>query len=209
MDPEGGLMAEKEPPRLEAFAGTSFDEAAKWGVADLYPELEEELRRALDGGRPFTTGWYSARKEPQSGRVTREATWGPVNVEAGVCMDDGKDLIDAIVWEAAGKNEFAGSGREALMKLGVPEAQVVLQMHSLLDELADVISSGENCEERQETLPPDASFQDVAGALDALATEADQTQTAAYEEAVEYIKVRLGRGGAKDWSPRAPFGKED
>lgn len=72
------------------FTGIECSDGAKWGVSDFYDEDREALLRALRSGEAFDTGWYSVKKEIESGRVYR-----PVAAPAGMrihveasCSDD-------------------------------------------------------------------------------------------------------------------------
>jgi hypothetical protein len=57
-------------------------DGAHWGVDEPYPEVIEELMRAIDSGLDFDTGWYSSKKEIESGRVERrgDVMWASVSV---------------------------------------------------------------------------------------------------------------------------------
>jgi hypothetical protein len=62
-----------------------FYDAAKWGVSDFYEDCEKALKDAIEAGEPFDTGWYSVKKEIQTGRVRYNGE--TITCEAS-CSDD-------------------------------------------------------------------------------------------------------------------------
>jgi hypothetical protein len=52
--------------KLEKFA---HGDGAHCGLTDWYPELEADLKFALESGQPFDTGWYSSKKEIVCARI--------------------------------------------------------------------------------------------------------------------------------------------
>lgn len=96
-------------------------DGAHCGLTDWYPDKEAELEAALASGRPFSTGWYSSKKEIASARISSEDGKSVV-VEVSVSDDfdtDGYGLAscepttgaihDALyeAWSEAGKNQKA------------------------------------------------------------------------------------------------------
>jgi SAM-dependent methyltransferase len=73
--------------------GAAPYDAAKWGVSDFYEDTREGLLRALQSGEAFDTGWYSVKKEIESGRVYREdgAPHGMTITCEAACSDDFDD----------------------------------------------------------------------------------------------------------------------
>ncbi len=47
---------------------TSLD-GSHWGLHDWYPEIEAGIKKALKRKTPWTTGWYSSKKEIASARL--------------------------------------------------------------------------------------------------------------------------------------------
>jgi hypothetical protein len=74
------MTKQKQPPAIYAFNKRPGD-GAHWGVDEPYPEVIEELMRALDSNLDFDTGWYSSKKEIESGRVERrgDVMWASVS----------------------------------------------------------------------------------------------------------------------------------
>ena len=57
-------------------------DGAHWGVDEPYDEVIAELIRAIDSGLDFDTGFYSSKKEIESGRIARrgDVMWASVSV---------------------------------------------------------------------------------------------------------------------------------
>lgn len=79
-------LYDRQHPQPDLFAGLGSD-AAKWGVSDFYDAHEAVLRKAVESGEAFDTGWYSVKKEIQSGRVWCKDDGDPIYVQAS-CSDD-------------------------------------------------------------------------------------------------------------------------
>lgn len=58
------------PPVIDVFE--KYTDGSKWGVSDFYSECEAALQAALDLGPDlrWTTGWWGAKKEIVSGKIT-------------------------------------------------------------------------------------------------------------------------------------------
>ena len=80
---------------------------SRWGLDDMYPETEEVLRSALDSDKDFYARW-GAKKEIVWCEVER--TEGEVFVTVTTSIDDLADLVDTLIWEAAGGNDVCDSG---------------------------------------------------------------------------------------------------
>ena len=63
-----------------------FDDCGSWGVGDFYDGNEGELRKAIESGEPFDTGWHGFKKEIQSMRIHRDET--EVEVQVSAAMDE-------------------------------------------------------------------------------------------------------------------------
>ena len=68
-----------------------------WGLVDLYPQCEKNLRELLDLGKDFRTEWCGSKKELLSARYSRIGSSFWVEVEAW--MDDLWDG-DALIYDA-------------------------------------------------------------------------------------------------------------
>jgi len=80
------------------FPSFAHGDGAKWGISDFYEEKERALRAALAGGRDFSTGWYSSKKEIASGCVSRFG--GLIRCEASVSNDfdtEGSGSVNVVV----------------------------------------------------------------------------------------------------------------
>lgn len=89
-------------------------DCCKYGVTNMDEPAREELARALATNRDFDTDYFTDRKEPYAWRIYRDD--GVLGLEATVSMSEPDDLIDTAVWEAYGKDKYAGSGYEAAMR---------------------------------------------------------------------------------------------
>ena len=69
-----------------------FDDWGSWGVGDFYNGNEEELRKAIESGKPFDTGWHGFKKEIQSMRVCRDESG--VEVQVFAAMDSALEQYD-------------------------------------------------------------------------------------------------------------------
>ena len=74
-------------------------DATKYGLTDLYPEAEKKLRELLDSGKPFTTKYNSATKNPVGFNISSNgATEIVVNaVDCGI--DPNSGLVDDAIWD--------------------------------------------------------------------------------------------------------------
>ena len=68
-----------------------------WGLVDLYPQCEKNLRELLDLGKDFRTNWCGSKKELLSARYSRIGSSFWVEVEAW--MDDLWDG-DGLIYDA-------------------------------------------------------------------------------------------------------------
>lgn len=112
---------QNEPPARYEFKKKPGD-GAHWGVSEPYPEVVDELMRAIDSNLDFDTGWYSSKKEIESGRIERrgDVMWASVSVS---------DDFDC---EAVGEADFpfaelVGKNRDERMEI----------IAARLDEAAD------------------------------------------------------------------------
>ena len=66
----GRLEPLPPPPVIVGFA--SNGDACKWGLTDLYERDEQLLRKAIESGERFDTGWVGCAKEIRSMRICRD-----------------------------------------------------------------------------------------------------------------------------------------
>jgi len=80
---QGEAMTEQNDQTLARY---EFKEkpgdGAHWGVDEPYPEVVDELMRAIDSGLDFDSGFYSSKKEIKAGRIERrgDVMWASVSV---------------------------------------------------------------------------------------------------------------------------------
>lgn len=69
-----------------------------WGLTDLYPECEKNLRDLLKTGVDFETEWCSSKKELLSARYRRRdgSVWVDVNEWMDDLWDEGDLIVDAL-----------------------------------------------------------------------------------------------------------------
>lgn len=182
-------------PMVKVFEGPDLrGDAAKWGISDFYEEHEAALRAILAGRKPFTTGWYSVKKEIQTGRVWRERTNGPVFIEASASMDDWPDLVDTAVWAAMGKQLGASGGFDTLLKLGMSEKEADRWVDRLAQEQEEYSELGEdNSTSRSAKLAFNVSYETLCDRLDGLVDECSQELESVYESLTEYCRELLER----------------
>lgn len=206
IDQLAALIRSWEPiEKLKAFKKGAY--GAHGDIGDLYDENAEALKVAIEKKGPFTTGWFSAKKEIESANVTREIRNGPILVEVSQCMDEGHDLIDTLIWDAAGGNKFAGSGYDALEKILERGTDIQLAMDEILGKLSNIgiINSGDNCESDAGKLPPEATFDEVVAKMEVLVEGVGEDLDENYQEAILSVREMLGLG-PREWSPRRKKG---
>lgn len=148
--------------------------AAKWGLTDMYPESEDKLRQALLSGEDFDTGWWGCKKEIRYCRISREE--GTITVEVSTHMDDlweSEDLIYDALWETTRQEdelpeEIIDSIRDAAIFDGI-------------DDHSDV----------EDTLPADASYEDVLSLIDRMENQAEECAESMYKTLCEIVKAHV------------------
>lgn len=145
--------------------------AAKYGVSDFNDYAELKLRAAIASGEDFDTGWFGARKEINYARIVREN--GAYTITVSAHMDDlfdNPDLIYDALWEVASSEEE------------LPEDII----ESIIDEAIDCgIDDKSECDD---TLPADASFEDIAKCLDELESMAMSANHDMYKRLCDIVK---------------------
>lgn len=141
--------------------------ASHWGLTDFYEQSKQKLMDALNSGEEFDTGWFGCKKEIRYARICRED--GHITVEVSCHMDDlydegGPDLIYDALWEERHTEEELP---DDIIDYIIDEAIDVQ-----IDDRTDV----------SETLPADASFDDIVAVIDRLEDEAESTNTDMYTQ---------------------------
>ena len=146
-------------------------EAAKWGVADLYDEEYEKLRKAIESGEDFETDWYGCTKESNFAKVSREV--GIIRIEVCASMDslwDDTDLIYDALWEALTVDEELSD--DAIDRIR-DEAEK--------EDITDEVNVEGACE-------ADASFDDVLDKLNDLEARAEEGIDMMYGKLCDIVK---------------------
>lgn len=171
----------RETPAM-VFAGLGGD-AAHWGLSDFYDENAQALRQVLACGQAFDTGWFTAKKEIQTGRISRLRRNGPICVEVSVEMDEGADLVDTAIWKAAGGNAYSDGGFDALTKLGLSEARAYKLIDHLANDLGGISSESDSCIRHWKT-----GYNTLLKSLDELTDGCGKTLEDAFEGLVDQCK---------------------
>lgn len=136
--------------------------ASKWGLSDFYEESKAKFMDALNSGEDFDTGWWGCKKEIRYARIVRED--GHIMVEVSCNMDDlwdEDDLIYDALWEERKVDE----------ELPDEIIESILEMaYGDIDDHTEVA----------ETLPADASFDDIVAVIGKLEDEAEANNTDMY-----------------------------
>lgn len=148
--------------------------AAKWGLTDFYEESEKKLKDALASGEDFDTGWWGCSKEIRSARIVRDDE--DVTVEVSCNMDDlfdGDALIYDALWEECHTeeelpDEIIDSIRDAAIDDGIDDSTVM-----------------------SDTLPSDASFDDIVAKIDRLEEWAEAKNTEMYGKLRAIVKAHV------------------
>ena len=148
--------------------------ASKWGLTDFYEESEQKLKDALASGEDFDTGWFGCKKEIRYARICREN--GAVNIEVSCHMDDlyeSDDLIYDALWEECGTEDE------------LPE--------EIIDSIRDAAYDSDLNDESgvEETLPQDASYEDICECLSRLENEAERENTEMYNILRDIVKAHV------------------
>ena len=131
-------------------------DCSHWGLTDLYPEPEQNLRYLLSTGEDFMTEWCSSKKECMSTRYARID--GKVQVIVDQSIDDLWDQTD-LIYDAAGEigidweltEESIDTIRDAACEIGIEDSYAESytfdheptweEIMSCVDHLADQTSA--------------------------------------------------------------------
>ena len=161
-----------------------------WGITCFYDDCEEIFRKAVDSGEDFYAEW-GAKKECVRAEVER--TEDTVKVKVEVSIDELSELMDTAVWRAFGGNDFAGSGFDAICKLHDLDRandKDFERAMEILEELEDGVR--DMYMEHfavYETLPLNATFEQIVNILNKLEDEMQAESQRCYDDIVEYIRV--------------------
>lgn len=167
------------------------NDATHRGIADFYPESALKLKLLLKK-KSFDTGWFSCKHESRSARIARFDDQLLLNVQA--FMDDGADLIDTLIWEASGGNDFAGSGWDALDKAGFEADESKEKfMDQLRDRLIELdLIFDENAEIASKQIEVKrVTFRRVCDELEALEDQVEQELDRRYQDALTFVKGEI------------------
>lgn len=144
--------------------------AAKWGLADFYPESEAKLREALDSGENFDT-YYGCKKEIRYCRITRDEKSVTVSVES--CMDDlyeSDELIYDALWARLHTEEE------------LPDETI----EAITDHCYDL-----NLCDRGEAvtiLPREATFEEIVNAIKANESESEELNSVTFKTVCDIVE---------------------
>ena len=148
--------------------------ASKWGLTDFYEDSEQKLREALASGEDFDTGWFGCKKEIRYARICREN--GAVTVEVSCHMDDlyeSDDLICDALWSAY------------KIEKELPEEILDSIRDAAVDEQMDDYS------EESDTLPADASFEQICESIAVMVESAEKKNEEVFNELCEIVKAHV------------------
>lgn len=131
-----------------------FEDWGSWGVGDFYNGNEEELRKVIESGEPFDTGWHGFKKEIQSMRIHRDETG--VEVQVSAAMDE--------VFE-----------EEDLFYDFLEDDEYELLTDEVVDEVRDCLCMGDFVEETEDSITlQNPTFDDVMKAASECADYCDE-----------------------------------
>ena len=150
------------------------DYAARWGLADLYPESRKMLAEALSDSLEFSTEWFGCKKEINYAKVERRN--GAVYVSVCCCMDDlfdSDDLIyDAMYTEFRSTEQLPDDVIEGIRDWAV---------WSGVDDHTEAV--------RQVSV--DASIDEVISCIGDLESLAEKNNQEMFAELCEYVRARV------------------
>jgi hypothetical protein len=166
---------------LDGISGTY---GSHYGIDDLYSETESVLRVAVASGNPYLAAW-GAKKEIHYAEVTFDGK--TTTVECCACSDELYDAVDTLVWVAAGRNDFAGSGYEALGKLlnTKDDNKIQAAYDEIVEQLADSYEEYHYASTSTDKL---VTFEEVMEAVCHCTDLAEENSKKAWDEAVDYVK---------------------
>lgn len=148
--------------------------ASKWGLTDFYPESETELKKALESGEDFDTGWFGCQKEIRYAKITGDQE--EITIEVSAHMDDlweSDDLIYDALWEVSEIEDE------------LPE--------EIIDSIRDT-AIWDNIDDHTDmdaTLPRSASFEEIVRAIENLEYEAEANNHRMYLELCDIVKAHV------------------
>jgi len=165
-------------------------DAAHRGITDFYARHLAALKKAFRAKANFDTGWYAVKHEIESGRISR--TGALLHLEVSRSMDDGRDLVDTLIWEAAGGNAFADSGWDALDKAGFTTDETKESfMDDLLSELTDCDLIFDENDGRASSIISTRSFPALLAQMETLSDICSKELGIRYANALQHVKERI------------------
>lgn len=122
--------------------GFDFDDWGKWGIGDFYEDHENELRTAIESGKPFNTGWHGWRETEYTLSISRGEN--QVMLDAYDCMDSALEQADLFC-------DFLTSEESEMLT------------DEKLEEIRDYLIEGDFREETSDVtyLPVNATFDEI------------------------------------------------
>ncbi len=179
--------------RVEIFQGLGGD-ATHGDISDFYPRYLAALKLAIDTAEPFDTGWYGCKKEIQTARISCLQDPEKVEIQVSCGMDNTNDLIDTAIWEAFGKNDYAGSGYEAMRKRypGATDAQIERAIERIQDRTHGDITMGDDNYAKSEKVieigSPEEAMEAIMATLQELAASSTRELKQRYQSLVNIIR---------------------
>lgn len=146
--------------------------ASQWCLTDFYEKSEQKLRDAIASGEEFDTGWWGCKKEIRYARIMRDDE--DVTVEVSCHMDDlydSEDLIYDALWDECRTEEE------------LPDDIIASITDAAID---DGLNDGA---EMSDTLPRDASFDDIVAKIDRLEEWCESKNTEMYNRLRAIVKA--------------------
>lgn len=163
---------------------------AHWGLTDLYPEYEEQLRAAIESGEDFVFS-YGCKKEIHQAEIKRAN--GELTVWCEAAIDELGSLTDTVMWEAMGENAYAGSGYEAIAKYhDLDPSKDRERICEILDECQSWFE-GIYQEYFESSVSGEGtrSFEEVMDLVAGCEEEADNAAKQCYEDLIECAKESI------------------
>lgn len=122
--------------------GFDFEDWGKWGIGDFYEDHEEELRKAIESGKPFSTGWHG---------------WRETEYTLSISRGDDATVLD--VWDCMDE----AFQQTALFCDFLTSEETEMLTEEKLEEIRDYLMMGDFVEETGDTeyLPVTATFDEV------------------------------------------------
>lgn len=148
--------------------------ASHWGLTDLYPDSEANLRKLIESGEDFTTEWCASKKELESAKYERIE--GTFQVSVYRFMDDLWDQYD-LIYDA-----LWGVTKDSHIELTKEQIEYIRDMAFEIGIDDSVTLSAE---------VKDPTYENVMDTVGKLADETDRVLKEYYEELKAIVKDAL------------------